>query len=79
MWNWLNCYLSGRHEFSITCEPGTVYLRCIHCSKRSPGWALEGRTGGLTPAKAAASLPARPARPPFPFAPRGLMRKVKSA
>ena len=44
MWNLFNCYLSGRHEFSTWCEPGTVFLRCVHCGKRSSGWALEGKT-----------------------------------
>jgi hypothetical protein len=40
MWNWLNCYLSGRHEFGVWCQPGEIYLRCVHCGKRSPGWHL---------------------------------------
>ena len=40
MWNWFNCYLSGRHEFGPWCEPGTIFLRCVHCGKRSAGWAL---------------------------------------
>lgn len=41
MWSLFNCYLSGRHQFSTWCEPGTVFLRCVHCGKRSSGWALE--------------------------------------
>jgi hypothetical protein len=53
MWNLFNCYLSGRHDFSTWCEPGTVFLRCLHCGKRSSGWALEQkpqrRTAPLTP------------------------------
>lgn len=40
MWNWLNCYLSGRHDFGITCSAGSIFLRCIHCGKRSNGWAV---------------------------------------
>ena len=40
MWNWFNCYLSGRHEFGPWCEPGTIFLRCVHCGKRSAGWAI---------------------------------------
>jgi hypothetical protein len=40
MWNWFNCYLSGRHEYGPWCEPGTIFLRCVHCGKRSSGWAL---------------------------------------
>lgn len=40
MWNWFNCYLSGRHEYGVWCEPGSIFLRCVHCGKRSPGWAI---------------------------------------
>jgi hypothetical protein len=40
MWNLLNCYLSGRHEFSVWSEPGAIFLRCIHCGKRSSGWSI---------------------------------------
>ena len=40
MWNWLNCYLSGRHDFGITCSSGSIFLRCIHCGKRSNGWSV---------------------------------------
>ena len=40
MWNWFNCYLSGRHEFGVWCEPGAIFLRCVHCGKRSAGWAV---------------------------------------
>lgn len=41
MWNWFNCYLSGRHDYGMWCEPGTIFLRCMHCGKRSPGWTLD--------------------------------------
>jgi hypothetical protein len=40
MWSWFNCYLSGRHEYGMWCEPGTIFLRCVHCGRRSPGWAV---------------------------------------
>ena len=40
MWNWFNCYLSGRHEFGVWCEPGAIFLRCVHCGRRSTGWAI---------------------------------------
>jgi len=40
MWNWFNCYLSGRHEYGKWCEPGAIFLRCVHCGKRSAGWSL---------------------------------------
>jgi hypothetical protein len=42
MWNWINCYLSGRHEYGVWCKPGEIYLRCVHCGRRSPGWNLGG-------------------------------------
>lgn len=41
MWNLFHCYLSGRHEYGVWCEPGTIFLRCVHCGKRSPGWSLQ--------------------------------------
>ena len=41
MWKWLNCYLSGRHEFGVWCEPGAIFLRCAHCGKRSAGWSVD--------------------------------------
>jgi hypothetical protein len=40
MWNVFNCYLSGRHDYGMWCEPGTIFLRCLHCGKRSAGWAV---------------------------------------
>lgn len=41
MWNWFNCYFSGRHDYGMWCEPGAIFLRCIHCGRRSPGWDLQ--------------------------------------
>jgi hypothetical protein len=38
MWYWLSCYLTGRHDFAVTCASDSVYLRCNHCGKRSNGW-----------------------------------------
>jgi len=40
MWNVFNCYLSGRHDYGMWCEPGTIFLRCLHCGKRTAGWAV---------------------------------------
>ena len=41
MWAWIKCYLSGSHDYGISCEPGAVFLRCVHCGhRRSQGWAL---------------------------------------
>jgi hypothetical protein len=55
MWNWLNCYLSGRHDYGITCASGSIFLRCIHCGKRSNGWAVHEEQ----PAMVAVTVPAR--------------------
>ena len=44
MWNWFNCYLSGRHDYTVSCEGGVIFLRCPHCGRRSPGWSLEARS-----------------------------------
>src|SRR5436190_17471595 len=44
MWTWLKCYLSGHHEYGVWCEPGAMFLRCVHCGHRSSGWSVEGRT-----------------------------------
>ena len=41
MWNLISCYLSGRHDFGVSCQAGNVFLRCVHCGKRSPGWSLQ--------------------------------------
>ena len=43
MWKWFNCYLSGRHDFGVWCEPGAIFLRCMHCGKRSSGWAVDAK------------------------------------
>jgi hypothetical protein len=51
IWNLFQCYLSGQHDFGVRCEPGEIYLRCIHCGRRSAGWALratEQHTGEAT-------------------------------
>jgi hypothetical protein len=49
MWNWFNCFISGRHEFGVWCEPGAIFLRCVHCGRRSSGWAIAG-TKSTSPA-----------------------------
>jgi hypothetical protein len=64
MWNWFNCYLSGRHEYGMWCEPGTIFLRCMHCGRRSSGWSLHPRTNAViaSPKKMAAPVPPPAAR-----------------
>ncbi len=63
MWNWFNCYLSGRHEFGVWCEPGPVFLRCMHCGRRSSGWAIDRRSAAppaaATPKASTLTSPAR--------------------
>jgi hypothetical protein len=55
MWNLFNCYLSGRHDFGMWCEPGQIFLRCVHCGKRSPGWAVERKADAIAPTRRAAT------------------------
>ncbi len=49
MWNWINCYLSGRHEFGVWCEPGAIFLRCVHCGKRTSGISVDRRPRTTSP------------------------------
>jgi hypothetical protein len=44
MWNWFNCYLSGRHDYGMWCEPGAIFLRCVHCGRRSGGWSIDAKS-----------------------------------
>jgi hypothetical protein len=41
MWNWIACYLSGRHEYGISCNGGAIFLQCAHCGRRSVGWSID--------------------------------------
>ena len=66
MWSLFNCYLSGRHDYGMWCEPGAIFLRCVHCGKRSSGWAVEPKaavqplqTPRATVVAAAAPAPTR--------------------
>jgi hypothetical protein len=82
MWNWFNCYLSGRHAYGITCSDGSIYLRCIHCGKRSEGWNVHGqRPQTIAPAhRPVETKPAQvKAGRPLPFAPREVARQQRSA
>jgi len=56
MWNWFNCYFSGRHDYGMWCEPGAIYLRCIHCGRRSPGWDLDTKAAAKAGRPAARKL-----------------------
>jgi hypothetical protein len=68
MWNWFNCYLSGRHEYGVWCEPGAIFLRCVHCGRRSSGWCVDGHAGKpVTKPQASAAAPATAAPHVIPF------------
>jgi hypothetical protein len=41
MWDWINCNLLGRHQQTVSCERGSIHLRCLRCGHRSDGWQLE--------------------------------------
>jgi hypothetical protein len=60
MWNWFNCYLSGRHEYGPWCEPGSIFLRCMHCGRRSSGWAIDAKSHVHTTAPVLTKRPAPP-------------------
>ena len=62
MWNWFNCYLSGRHDYSAWCEPGAIFLRCVHCGRRSPGWDVHTKIHAHPQPAAAVVTPAPKAR-----------------
>jgi hypothetical protein len=55
MWKWFNCYLSGRHDYGMWCEPGSIFLRCMHCGKRSSGWTVDAK-GPQAPVRTTATL-----------------------
>ena len=59
MWDLIHCYLSGRHDYGIWCESGEMFLRCVHCGKRSAGWAVEARYRQTAPLVAAQTTSAR--------------------
>lgn len=61
MWNFFNCYLSGRHDYAMWCEPGHIFLRCVHCGKRSSGWAIDQRAEAA--AQPRVTIPVPPAAP----------------
>ena len=65
IWNWFNCYLSGRHDYGMWCEPGAIFLRCVHCGRRSPGWSVSGKESPVShpkPIKAPMAAAPKPSR-----------------
>jgi hypothetical protein len=67
MWNWFNCYLSGRHEYGVWCEPGAIFLRCVHCGRRSSGWDINAKAETHVHAPAAAVTAASSKKRVVPF------------
>ena len=39
MWSWIACYVNG-HDYSVYCESGSMFLRCLKCGRRSQGWLV---------------------------------------
>jgi hypothetical protein len=67
MWNLINCYLSGRHDYGMWCEPGAMFLRCVHCGKRSSGWAVEPKFHQSAPRPPVATRAVPPPARVIPF------------
>ena len=66
MWNLIHCYLSGRHDYGMWCEPGSIFLRCVHCGKRSSGWSMEPKAQELPAVRATpTTASARSSKIPF--------------
>ena len=79
MWNWLNCYLSGRHDFGVTCSSGSIFLSCKHCGKRSNGWAVHNQPVLVPiPVPAVRQHVTRVPRP-MPFVSRDMAPQQRSA
>jgi hypothetical protein len=45
------CFLTGQHEYAVTCEPNSIFLRCRTCGHRSSGWAVREQSTALKPAR----------------------------
>ena len=67
MWSLINCYLSGRHDYGMWCEPGAMFLRCVHCGKRSSGWAVEAKTHHAVHPAVVKTIRATPSARVIPF------------
>jgi uncharacterized C2H2 Zn-finger protein len=39
MWSWIYCYVTG-HDYSVSCDGGAMFLRCVVCGRRSQGWIV---------------------------------------
>ena len=39
MWSWISCYVTG-HDYSVSCDHGAMFLKCVVCGRRSQGWVV---------------------------------------
>jgi hypothetical protein len=39
MWSLIVCYVMG-HDYSVSCDSGAMFLKCISCGRRSHGWTV---------------------------------------
>ena len=37
MWSWICCYVTC-YDYSVCCNGGAMFLRCLVSGRRSPGW-----------------------------------------
>jgi hypothetical protein len=58
MWKSIYCFLIGKHEYTVTCAPGQIFLRCRNCGQRSSGWAVQKQAVLKAPVKTLATVPA---------------------
>jgi hypothetical protein len=80
MWKSIGCYLSGHHEYGIACEPGSIFLRCVNCGKRSTGWAVQGHQAMITaPGRGSERPAASQAGRALPFPSREGVRQTRTA
>jgi hypothetical protein len=63
MWRAIYCFLSGQHDFVVTCEPGAIFLRCRGCGQRSSGWELRDALAEQRPDAALARVQVRQPSP----------------
>jgi hypothetical protein len=43
MWMTFRRLLCFRHNFIVSAESKTMFLRCMHCGHRTVGWKLDAR------------------------------------
>jgi transcription elongation factor Elf1 len=46
MWHWITCLVTG-HEYSVSCDHGRMFLKCLVCGRRSEGWVVHKDTESL--------------------------------